>query len=88
VTLAQRIVGKRWDRFNSKKTADLAFANIQGQASLIEKFRSSKVMEQVTNSAIFKLIYSLKMMQEASLRPRLYYSHGPEKGKEKPFMTA
>ncbi|GME85432.1 unnamed protein product [Ambrosiozyma monospora] len=38
--------GKKWNKFNSDKVCELAYAKIQGKEKLIQKFRHSKVMEQ------------------------------------------
>ncbi|KAJ1969482.1 hypothetical protein IWQ62_000592 [Dispira parvispora] len=42
VTLADRLVGKKWERFNSDKVCAIRYADNQGKASLIERFRNSK----------------------------------------------
>lgn len=46
ITFAKARVGKKWNRFNSIKYCDISYANVQGQESLIEKFRNSDVMNQ------------------------------------------
>lgn len=45
-SFAQRVVGKKWTRFNSDKVCMLSYANIQGRDALIEKFRNSSVMDE------------------------------------------
>ena len=37
-----RFQGLRWPRFNSVKTADIVFADIQGQDALLAQFATSK----------------------------------------------
>ncbi|PJF19662.1 hypothetical protein PSACC_00533 [Paramicrosporidium saccamoebae] len=37
VTFAQRVLGKRWPRFNSDKICHLSYARIQGKLALLEK---------------------------------------------------
>lgn len=44
LSLADRILGKKWNHFNSEKVATLCFANVQGREALIQKFRNSSVM--------------------------------------------
>ncbi|KNE55287.1 hypothetical protein AMAG_01197 [Allomyces macrogynus ATCC 38327] len=46
VSFAQRVVGKKWTRFNSDKVCMLSYANIQGKQALIDKFRNSSVMDE------------------------------------------
>ncbi|ORZ33627.1 RNA recognition motif 2-domain-containing protein, partial [Catenaria anguillulae PL171] len=46
ITFAQRVVGKKWTRFNSDKVCMLSYANIQGRQALIDKFRNSSVMDE------------------------------------------
>jgi hypothetical protein len=46
ISFAQRVVGKKWTRFNSDKVCMLSYANIQGKLALIEKFRNSSVMDE------------------------------------------
>ena len=36
--------GKRWNRFNSDKVAEVSYATIQGRDCLVAKFRNSSVM--------------------------------------------
>ncbi|KAJ1502671.1 hypothetical protein HMI54_008788 [Coelomomyces lativittatus] len=45
-SFAQRVIGKKWTRFNSDKVCMLSYANIQGKQALIEKFRNSSVMDE------------------------------------------
>ncbi|RXK40590.1 hypothetical protein M231_02045 [Tremella mesenterica] len=40
----QAKVGKKWNLFSSEKVLQVSYANIQGKASLINKFRNSAVM--------------------------------------------
>jgi len=35
---------KKWEKFNSEKVCQIAFARIQGKSSLIENFRNSTLM--------------------------------------------
>jgi hypothetical protein len=42
----ERIVGHRWQIYNSEKVAQLSYANIQGRECLIERFRNSAVVGQ------------------------------------------
>ncbi|KAJ3021965.1 hypothetical protein HKX48_007343 [Thoreauomyces humboldtii] len=44
LSFAERVVGKKWSKFNSDKVCTLSYANIQGQGALIQKFRNSSVM--------------------------------------------
>jgi hypothetical protein len=44
ISFAEKVVGKKWTRFNSDKICTLSYANIQGRESLIEKFKNSSVM--------------------------------------------
>ncbi|KAK6506937.1 hypothetical protein TWF481_005395 [Arthrobotrys musiformis] len=46
VDFAQKRVGTRWSQFGSDKIVEISYANIQGKAALIEKFRNSSVMDQ------------------------------------------
>lgn len=41
-TFAQRVMGRKWPRFNSDKICQVTYARIQGKAALLEKFRHSK----------------------------------------------
>lgn len=68
ITFAQKVVGKKWTRFNSDKLCMLSYANIQGKQALIEKFRNSSVM-----------------LEDATYRPKIFYSSGPYAGEEEPF---
>ncbi len=47
VSFAERIHGRRWPKFNSDKVCQLTYARIQGKASLLEKFRHSRVMMEL-----------------------------------------
>ncbi|KAA8542050.1 hypothetical protein F0562_023202 [Nyssa sinensis] len=38
--------GKKWEKFNSEKVASLAYARIQGKASLIAHFQNSSLMNE------------------------------------------
>ncbi|KAJ3157019.1 hypothetical protein HDU89_002429 [Geranomyces variabilis] len=44
LSFAERVVGKKWSKFNSDKVCTLSYANIQGKNALIQKFRNSSVM--------------------------------------------
>ncbi|KAI8817912.1 RNA recognition motif 2-domain-containing protein [Fimicolochytrium jonesii] len=44
LSFAERVVGKKWSKFNSDKVCTLSYANIQGRNALIQKFRNSSVM--------------------------------------------
>jgi hypothetical protein len=44
LSLADRILGKKWNQFNSEKVATLCYANVIGRDALIQKFRNSSVM--------------------------------------------
>ncbi|KAI9141264.1 RNA recognition motif 2-domain-containing protein [Paraphysoderma sedebokerense] len=46
ISFAQKVVGKKWTKFNSDKVCMLSYANIQGKQALIERFRNSSVMEE------------------------------------------
>ncbi|ORX92270.1 hypothetical protein K493DRAFT_285875 [Basidiobolus meristosporus CBS 931.73] len=46
VSFVEKRVGRKWGRFNSDKICHISYANIQGKAALIEKFRNSSVMEK------------------------------------------
>ncbi|KAL1326674.1 protein MEI2-like 4 isoform X2 [Arachis hypogaea] len=42
----QTFNGKKWEKFNSEKVASLAYARIQGKASLIAHFQNSSLMNE------------------------------------------
>ncbi|KAK7291515.1 hypothetical protein RIF29_06722 [Crotalaria pallida] len=42
----QAFYGKKWEKFNSEKVASLAYARIQGKASLIAHFQNSSLMNE------------------------------------------
>lgn len=42
----KRFNGRKWDRFNSDKVCDLAFARIQGKHALISHFQNSSLMAE------------------------------------------
>ncbi|KAL2342826.1 hypothetical protein Fmac_004111 [Flemingia macrophylla] len=42
----QAFDGKKWEKFNSEKVASLAYARIQGKASLIAHFQNSSLMNE------------------------------------------
>ncbi|XP_077250466.1 protein MEI2-like 4 isoform X2 [Tasmannia lanceolata] len=42
----QAFNGKKWEKFNSEKVASLAYARIQGKASLIAHFQNSSLMNE------------------------------------------
>ncbi|XP_027341264.1 protein MEI2-like 1 isoform X2 [Abrus precatorius] len=42
----QAFDGKKWEKFNSEKVATLAYARIQGKASLIAHFQNSSLMNE------------------------------------------
>ncbi|KAI9099721.1 RNA recognition motif 2-domain-containing protein [Phlyctochytrium arcticum] len=44
LSFAERVVGKKWSKFNSDKVCTLSYANVQGKRALIQKFRNSSVM--------------------------------------------
>lgn len=46
LSFAQRMLGKRWPKFNSEKVCALAYARIQGKSALVDKFRNSRVMQE------------------------------------------
>ncbi|ORY95772.1 RNA recognition motif 2-domain-containing protein [Syncephalastrum racemosum] len=46
ISFAHARVGHRWNRFNSDKRCELAYATCQGRENLIAKFRNSTVMDQ------------------------------------------
>lgn len=46
VTFAQARVGTTWNVFASEKICAVSYANIQGKAALVEKFRNSCVMDE------------------------------------------
>ncbi|XP_050221966.1 protein MEI2-like 4 isoform X2 [Mercurialis annua] len=46
VPFYQAFNGKKWDKFNSEKVASLAYARIQGKASLIAHFQNSSLMNE------------------------------------------
>lgn len=41
-SFAQRVMGRKWPRFNSDKICQVTYARIQGKAALLDKFRHSK----------------------------------------------
>ncbi|KAG0259855.1 hypothetical protein DFQ27_003844 [Actinomortierella ambigua] len=45
-SFAKAHVGQRWPRFNSDKICELAYAKVQGQDALVDKFRNSSVMKE------------------------------------------
>ncbi|KAK6534720.1 hypothetical protein TWF281_006022 [Arthrobotrys megalospora] len=46
IHFVERRAGTRWSQFGSDKIVEVSYANIQGKAALIEKFRNSSVMDQ------------------------------------------
>lgn len=46
INFGQARVGTTWNVFASEKICDLSYANIQGKAALVEKFRNSCVMDE------------------------------------------
>ena len=42
----QAFHGKKWEKFNSEKVASLAYARIQGRASLVSHFQNSSLMNE------------------------------------------
>ncbi|TXT15732.1 hypothetical protein VHUM_00235 [Vanrija humicola] len=40
-------VGKKWNMFSSEKVLQVSYANIQGKAALVNKFRNSAVMDVI-----------------------------------------
>ncbi|KAI9000302.1 RNA recognition motif 2-domain-containing protein [Gaertneriomyces semiglobifer] len=44
LSFAERVVGKKWSKFNSDKVCTLSYANLQGKEALVQKFRNSSVM--------------------------------------------
>jgi hypothetical protein len=49
LSFANRMLGRRWPKFNSEKVCALAYARIQGKSALIDKFRNSRVMQEPPN---------------------------------------
>ncbi|KAF9163214.1 hypothetical protein DFQ26_002810 [Actinomortierella ambigua] len=45
-SFAKAHVRQRWPRFNSDKICELAYAKVQGQDALVDKFRNSSVMKE------------------------------------------
>eukprot|EP00475_Leptophrys_vorax_P002628 TRINITY_DN11478_c0_g2_i2.p1 TRINITY_DN11478_c0_g2~~TRINITY_DN11478_c0_g2_i2.p1 ORF type:complete len:178 (-),score=3.46 TRINITY_DN11478_c0_g2_i2:360-893(-) len=46
IPLYQSFNGKRWEKFNSEKVANLAYARIQGKQALIAHFQNSSLMNE------------------------------------------
>ncbi|ORY33730.1 RNA recognition motif 2-domain-containing protein [Naematelia encephala] len=46
-TFIKARVGKKWNLFSSEKVLQVSYANIQGKAALINKFRNSAVMDVI-----------------------------------------
>jgi protein phosphatase 1 regulatory subunit 42 len=46
VRLHARFHGRRWDRFNSEKVCELAYARIQGKAALVSHFQHSSLLHE------------------------------------------
>ena len=44
--LVARFHGKRWDRFNSEKVCEIAYARIQGKAALVSHFQHSSLLHE------------------------------------------
>ena len=44
--LHARFHGARWDRFNSEKVCELAYARIQGKAALVTHFQHSSLLHE------------------------------------------
>jgi hypothetical protein len=42
----QTFNGKKWEKFNSKKVASLAYARIQGRNALVSHFQNSSLMNE------------------------------------------
>jgi hypothetical protein len=57
IQLAQRLVGRKWERFNSDKVCAVSYARIQGKMSLIKHFRNSTLMMEEDNCRP-KIFYS------------------------------
>lgn len=49
LSFANRMLGRKWPKFNSEKVCALAYARIQGKVALIDKFRNSRVMQEPPN---------------------------------------
>lgn len=44
IDFVESVAGRRWNRFNSDKVAEVSYATIQGRDCLVQKFRNSSVM--------------------------------------------
>ncbi|RKP39240.1 RNA recognition motif 2, partial [Dimargaris cristalligena] len=42
VPFAKRLVGRKWEKFNSDKVCSIRYADYQGKDRLVEHFRNSK----------------------------------------------
>ena len=46
ISFYKHFQGKKWEKFNSEKVASLAYARIQGRASLVAHFQNSSLMNE------------------------------------------
>jgi hypothetical protein len=87
--------GKRWPRFNSVKTADIVFADLQGQDALLAQFATSKCVHWrapdaskprfVLTRTTGRIQWTLRAFNP--YRPRLYHTQGPLAGTERAVFT-
>lgn len=87
ISFGERVMGKRWPRFNSDKICHLSYARIQGKTALLDKFRHSRYPGICTHART-RSSFSLPcrvMLEPASYRPKVYYSSADMRGIEEPF---
>lgn len=97
-SFVQQHVGKKWGRFNSDKICSLSYAAIQGRRALVDKFRNSRYATEsrmnirldffvcADSSNLLCSYYRNSVMdEEASYRPKIFYTTGPSLGLEEPF---
>ncbi|KAG7098672.1 hypothetical protein E1B28_000586 [Marasmius oreades] len=70
LTFARAKLGRKWNLCKSQKVLDMCYADIQGKASMVEKFRNSSIMKE----------------QPPDWQPRIFFSEpGPMQGLPEPF---
>ncbi|KAK9700574.1 hypothetical protein K7432_012125 [Basidiobolus ranarum] len=77
VSFIEKRVGRKWGRFNSDKICHISYANIQGKAALIEKFKNSSVMDKdpTYQPKIFHSSGSFKGLEEPFPSPQNSTTH-------------
>ncbi|CAI9087904.1 OLC1v1021570C1 [Oldenlandia corymbosa var. corymbosa] len=84
VPLYKAFHGKRWEKFNSGKVASLAYARIQGKASLVSHFQNSSLMYE--DKCCRPILLDSKRIEFANqdhhppkyMNTQVFSSYGPE----------